>query len=217
MIWPTLCVDNFLDNPDEILELSEKLTYEPIDNAPGTRSQSIHLYDSNFFDWICKKMISLYYPNDIDNIKYYATGTFQKVPANLKYDNWVHADDNYEITSILYLNKHTDSGTSIFHKRKFNYQGIQYSNEKNKYFKDNIETKDIKKFKNLNNDTFEETMHVKGRFNRLMMFDSSHFHASQPYIDKNNRDRLTLIIFFKKIILNDIERSHLPIIKSKRI
>jgi len=217
MIWPTLCVDNFFDNPNDIIELSKKYTYEPINNAPGLRSESVHTLYPSFSEYLCTKILSLYYPNDIENVRFLATSSFQKVPANLKFDNWVHKDDNYEITALIYLNEHTDSGTSIYHRKKLKFDSMQYSKEKNKYFNDNIETKDLKKFRNLNNSTFDETASFKGRYNRLVTFDGSNFHASHPYVDKQNRDRLTLITFFKKVELLDPNRSNYPITTSKRI
>jgi hypothetical protein len=217
MIWPTMCVDNFFDNPNEIIELSKKCTFKPISNAPGTRSEPLHIIDPKFSEYLCTKMLSLYYPNDIENVRFYAISTFQKVPANLKFDNWVHKDDNYEITALIYLNEHTDSGTSLFNRKKLKFDGIQYSAEKNKYFNDNNETKDLKKFRDLNNNSFNETSSFKGIYNRLVMFDGSNFHASHIYNDKQNRDRLTLITFFKKIELLNTDRSNYPIPTSKRI
>ena len=217
MIWPTICVDNFFDNPNEIVELSKQFTYGPIDNAPGTRSESIHTLHTSFSEYLCVKMLSLYYPNDIQNIRFLSTSSFQKVPANLKYDNWVHKDDNYEITALLYLNEHTDSGTSIYHRKKHLFDNMKFSEEKNNYFKNNNETKNLKKYRELNNNKFDETVSFKGKFNRLVMFDGSNFHASHPYYDKQNRDRLTLITFFKKIDIIDGLRLNYPIITSKRI
>ena len=49
MIWPTLCVDNFFDEPNKVIELSKSLDYESSNVYPGKRSIDLHIHHEEFF------------------------------------------------------------------------------------------------------------------------------------------------------------------------
>ena len=66
-----------------------------------------------------------------------------------------------------------------------------------KYQRD-IEIKQIlKKQKEENNSYFNETINVKGVYNRLVTFDGNSFHAAHVSLDK---ERLILILFFNQFL-----------------
>ena len=56
MIWPSLCVDNFLNEPEKIVEFSKTLKYNNDTRGwwPGLRSQPLHLADYEIYNKLCK-------------------------------------------------------------------------------------------------------------------------------------------------------------------
>jgi len=63
-----------------------------------------------------------------------------------------------------------------------------------------------KKYLTENNNQFEETIIVKSKFNRVLMFDAAQFHAAQKFLEENIlEDRLTLIGFFNNIYFPGIK------------
>lgn len=220
MIWPTLCVDNFFNEPDKVVEFANscKFSKEGISNYPGTRTEPLHLIDPGFFEWSCKKILSLLYPNEIlkGNISWRASQHFQKVPNNLKADGWVHRDPN-EFTAIIYLSKYKNCGTSIYTPKNI-YGNIKGTETKHEFFKNGL-NKDIAiKEKNNNNEQFEESISFDSVYNRLILFDGQQYHAAQPFLEKNSlEERLTLITFFEIVNSNDVDILKLPIPQSRRI
>ena len=53
MLFPSfICVDNFFDNPDEVVNLSKKFEYENKTHCPGKRTKELHELDWAFFNWV---------------------------------------------------------------------------------------------------------------------------------------------------------------------
>jgi hypothetical protein len=184
-MWPTICVDDFFNDPDKVVEISKDLKFESRQFYPGTRSVGLHQVDANLFNWLSNKIIALLYPNDWENISWFNSAFFQKVPSGLKNDGWVHQDSSVEFTAIIYLSKNLDIGTSIYNRKNFYKESKAYGD------KGNI------KFHNCN---FKETINIKGIYNRLVLFDGASHHAA--HINNTGEDRLTLICFFEKLTLN---------------
>jgi hypothetical protein len=182
MMWPTLCVDNFFDEPDKIIKLSDKLKYESSNVYPGKRSIKLHEQYPEFFNWVSNKIISVLYPVEWQNISWYNTAYFQKIPSGLKNDGWIHQDPSNEFTAIIYLSKDIEVGTSIYLPNDF------YKKSK---------TKGSIKDRDLHNSKFKETINIKGIYNRLVILDSHSYHAA--HINNSEKERLTLICFFSNI------------------
>jgi hypothetical protein len=198
MLWPFFCIDNFFDNPDEIVEYAKSLPYAPCHN-PGTRTVSLNELDEEFFFWINKKILSVLYPMNYNELAYNATTLFAKVPPNLVHDGWVH-EDSCEFSSIIYLSKQTDCGTSIFSPKKSHLKKYQNQDRKAEYFVDESKTDGLADLKKTNNENFEESIIVKPKYNRLIIFDGKMPHAAQPYMSADTtEDRLTLNSFFNSI------------------
>ena len=53
MIWPNLCVDNFFQEPDKVVEFANSLTFTKpkIANYPGKRSEALYLINNEFFEF----------------------------------------------------------------------------------------------------------------------------------------------------------------------
>ena len=207
MLFPNfVCVDNFFDNPEEVVNFSQKLEYFNETTCPGKRSKILHEVDYDFFNWVNLKICSVFYPNDISNIKFNADTYFQKI-HKLEHDNWVHKDDTYRFTAIIYLNKNNTAGTSIFSAKNFKSSSYNASNIRYDYFKNenkkisNEKIDTIKKAKDKNNERYNKTFSVEGIYNRLIIFDGNTYHASNPM--NQDHERLTLISFINDIDLQD--------------
>ena len=67
MMWPTLIVDNFFDDPKKVINFSKQLTYERDKEHrwPGTRTKPLHEINKEFFRWSTKKIMTLLFPMNI--------------------------------------------------------------------------------------------------------------------------------------------------------
>jgi hypothetical protein len=216
MNWPLVCVDNFFNDPVKVVEFANNLNYSKDGRNPGVRTVNLDKIDYDFFHWVNIKILSVMFPNEIQNIKYVSHISFAKVPPNLVYDGWVHTDQA-EFTAIVYLSNYKNCGTKIYntikphpvlkhHESKLNY----FNNPEN--IPDNLEN-----LKYENNCNFEESIIIKSRYNRLLIFDSHQYHSPEVYISDDDKERLTLIGFFQKIESNFNQQLKFPISEMRRI
>ena len=101
-------------------------------------------------------------------------------------------------TAIIYLSKHEDVGTTIVDPKYLNSRIINV-NEKNKY---NLgeKVKNINYKVAENNKQFKDSIIVKSKYNRILIFDSSQYHYVPNYISKDTtEDRLTMVCFFDNV------------------
>ena len=130
---------------------------------------------------------------------------FQSKISN-KYINsgWIHKDIECEFTCIVYLSSHKNCGTSIFDSKKICSEIL--NNEKKKYTYTKNLFEEEEKYLKENNDQFEETISIKSKFNRCIMFDGANFHAAQKFYENDvQEERLTLIGFFNDIYFPGIK------------
>lgn len=200
MLWPSICVDDFFINPEEVVKFANSLEYakDPDGRWPGERSQLLHLVDQNFFNYVGKKFLSVLYPISYRHITYQMRLCFQRISPKYKSIGWVHHDDEQEVTAICYLSKHKNCGTSIY-----NYKGvypvIKNLEKKEKQYK-TLSVKNEDLLVKENNENYEETISFKSKFNRVIMFDSMQHHAAHQFLEEGvQEDRLTLIGFFSQI------------------
>ena len=220
MLFPSLVVDNFFEEPKKIIDFSKKLSFKYDGVSPGIRSQLIHEIDYTFYNWINNKILSLLYPNDINSITYTANAQFQKISPNLKYVNWIHADTSAQITAILYLSKDSDVGTSLFKNKSFKdslNQKIKYTYFENPNIKDEKYLSQLENEYKKNKSNFEETLKVNGIYNRLFLFDSWNYHGAHKFVSlKKDSERLTYIVFFNDIY-SKIKQLQYPIPTMRRM
>jgi len=195
MLFPITVVDNFFEDPDYIVKYANSLKYQDLDILPGSRTDALHNIDQELFNWITGKCLKLHYPQE--EVSYQAEARFQKIPVNLKHDGWIHHDVPSELTCVIYLSKNTDTGLS-FYKRKSPMRILDKQELKYHYFgnpnRNKKEMTEIEKAKKFNNDFFEETINVKGLYNRCVLFDSSLYHAAHVFTgDKEEEDRLIFV------------------------
>ena len=201
MFWPTICIDNFFNDPEKIVNFSKILPFKKSLNGkwPGERTDNIFDIDKNFFRFFSLKILSVLYPYNYQDFNITLNLCFQKISKEHRVKGWVHSDSyESEITIIVYLSKHKECGTSIFDSKMISSNSINQEKKQEmfleKKFEDNI------KYLEENNKQFEETLSIKSKYNRLLIFDSSQFHAAQNFFESNNNeDRLTLIGFVNNI------------------
>ena len=123
MFFPVTIVDDFLKNPDELVSFAKTIKMNKSNDVPGYRSDKLSEINYEMYTYVAKKMLSILYPQEVNtvynNIEYHADAYFQSTKTNEVKDGWIHADENY-LTTILYLSKDYDYGTS-FYKKKTDY------------------------------------------------------------------------------------------------
>jgi hypothetical protein len=208
MIWPFLCVDNFFYDLHGIKAWAEKLEYHK-EIYPGLRTQSLHLTEPNFFEWVNYKILALLYPMEESSLIWNASTAFSLVPPGIEHDGWVHTDTPAEISAIIYLTDQANCGTQIF-TPKVVAPRLVHHDKKIEYLKGNT-VEDIQELKKSNNEQFDVSVTVKSCWNRLIMFDSGQYHATEPYMNNTTESRLTLVSFFNKIQHKDRAlKLHIP-------
>ena len=219
MYFPTLCLDNFFNDPREIHKKIENISLERTDNIPGYRSPALHEIDRDLFQYINTKMLAALYPMHMNHLKFQADTRVQMSGPN-PYDGWVHRDDEDGciLTGIVYLSDST-AGTSIYLKKDSTvHDDIWDDRGKHEYF-ENYENyteeqlKEVEKGKQEINENFEESIIIKGKYNRLVLFDARAQHAAQ--IHTENTNRLIIISFFRQIEITNMNIQHaIPVCRS---
>lgn len=192
-MWPTVCIDNFFDNPDEVVKSAEKKQFPIIGNYPGIRTHLFSKTDPDLHQSLNEKIISIYYPTEYKKLGFESLTGFHKVPSGLKHDGWVHKDEA-QLSYIIYLSKDLDIGTSMYKPIKEGTVPI-HDNKKHEYFKN--KKLNVAKYKKENNNQFVETASFKGIYNRLIVFDSKQYHAA--HVNNSGKDRLTILGFVLKL------------------
>jgi hypothetical protein len=216
-LWPTICVDNFFDEPEKVKEFSTTLKFKKnnLGRWPGERTDLLHEINKEFVDFTTKKIMSIIYPMNYRDMRWEAQQIFQKINGNIyKNKGWVHTDIPIELTAIIYLSSHLNCGTSLFKPKDF-FNNCINTDFKEKIYREGDKNNNENKYLNENNDKFEKILTIDSKFNRLIIFDSSNFHAAEKFNEDNiNEDRLTLVTFFTNISGNC---NKYPITEMRRI
>ena len=210
--YNTLCVDNFFNNTDLILDFVDTLKFKKSDDGrwPGERTEFLHDIDKELSQLIVCKILNNVYDLSATKISWQDSQLqFQKIKPYSKkeysYKNkgWIHQDgDDYDLAGLIYLTKGADlnSGTSLF-KIKDSKKSIddldsyERQNLKNKlYSGKTINEKDYKVKMKKHEDNFDETVTFKNVFNRMIMYHGQTYHRANNFSDK---ERLTLVFFIK--------------------
>ena len=121
---PTIVVDNFFKNINEIIKLSKKFKYFPPkkeEHWVGLRTESLHINNYKLFNFIILKILNFYFPTK--NITYKNSFIyFHKLMPGCKKSNGethYHTDSNVKLAGIIYLTcGDRKSGTTLFNKQK---------------------------------------------------------------------------------------------------
>ena len=212
ILFPTLVVDDFLPDPDQLVEYAKTIEYktDPEHRWPGRRSQYLHTINQELFEYIGVKILNCFNLNH--NFTWSALACFQIVEP--KYvEGWVHTDVGV-LTSIIYLNKknHPKSGTSLYKPKFISHCAINVDDKLDSFRKFGEDPNykltdyDLSKIRE-NNGLFEKTLEVKNIYNRLVSFEAGIPHSADDF--NTGEPRLTLVYFFREI---NIEKNLYPLI-----
>ena len=204
-LFPTLVVDDFLEDPDYVLCLATNAEYNDPGhtNYPGVASKKkIHELDQELFDTILQKIFGYYW--DLNNsVKFRVDMEFQKIEKNGI--GIIHLDTTHGALAagVIYLNQDIDrdTGTSFYKLTDPDYKIKQHE------FLDPIaryhageHVDGLDNICEMHYNMFEETMRVQNQYNRLVTYDSNVWHTATSYGDQT---RYTLRFF-----INELESTH---------
>ena len=202
MTYPVTIVDDFFDDPDEIVKLAEELKWYPPEtgNWPGLRTKQLHLENDRLFTYFGEKIHHLFH----DSIPAYweLQAHFQKIEpfADDQWDKrnqgWVHQDIDTWFGGIVYLSKNPcpNSGTSVFTpKHGFSHQRPEEIAQKEKLYKKGVV--DIDEYNEAwdsMREQYTETVTVENIYNRFVLFSGKTHHGVKTF---GTKPRLTLNFF----------------------
>ena len=207
-LFPTLVVDDFLDNPDYVLNLAKNAEYNEPDrtNHPGVASKlKIHEIDEKLFQTILNKILGYYWDLNYP-VNYCVDMEFQRIKSNdegILNKGIIHVDSELAIAAgVVYLNHDApkDTGTSFYRLKDDDYEIKQKEllDPIAKYHAGEC-VDDIEKICQEHFDKFEETMRVQNQFNRLVFYSGDEWHTATTY---DNQTRYTLRFFISELISN---------------
>ncbi|NBP55103.1 hypothetical protein EBU71_00935 [bacterium] len=210
LLFPTTVVENFYSEPDKIREYALSLEYlKGNGNWPGLRTKQLDLVNQNFFWFTARKFLSVYY-DKLNSNDWQLLTFFQKIyPISADKNHftnrgWIHKD-YCALAGILYLtpNPDPDSGTSIFEinnesdMSNYTHNTQDYLESKKKLYRDSILDDDYQSKIENHRKQFTETLEIKNKYNRLVLFDGHCWHGVNT-INCNNLPRLTQVFFVEK-------------------
>ena len=210
--FPSICVDNFFENPDSIVRYAEKLKKHPNKDGRwhGKRSELLWKIDDELNHAMILKIMSCFYDLTYQNVSWEISDLYfhEHPPLSKDYQNkgWIHADNipsrPIEVAGVIYLTKgiNPNTGTSLFNikenevaeeKQLFDreyakhqmYKKDEIVNEA--YYKTEIEKNEAR---------FTETVTFANIYNRMILYDTNVYHRANSYYDKT-KTRLTLVFF----------------------
>ena len=219
MHFPIVCVDNFYSNPDEVREFALSQTFgEQTGNFPGERTTELHLINEDFFASFCKRLFSLFYQFQAEEVKWIVESYFQKVypydkdKNSLMNEGWIHLDSNDSIAAgVIYLNPNSnpDAGTSFFHDINSDCEW-DWNLRNNLYGGDQVDREQYLREKQKNTNAYKKTLEIKNIYNRLSFYGTQHPHRETNFCASDTEPRLTQIFFVKELysLSTPIERKN---------
>ena len=182
MLTQLTIVDNFFDNPEEIIDIALKQNYYTYDCHPlgaksgvfeGYRSDQLSVIEPELFKQVNQKFFEKTIKNTLTpNVAWACdcqfTSYFHYLTENSIYnDSWKHKDHEVILAGVIYLNENPapNSGTSLW-----NSQGKHT---------------------------------IPNEFNKLVLYNASDVHSANGGFGKDLSDaRLTITFFVTEIHLN---------------
>lgn len=196
-----VCKNDFFNNPDKVLELANKQTYDKSERYPGKRT--INLLESTdpetkeFAMFFAKKIAREVFPGMhrfVIHISFHINEVYDDEFAN---EGWIHSDD-VTLAGLVYLNPTEtsfNSGTSIFLKRgEQDFATTDFPSRK-EFNTTSTVTEQYKDDLRNNHTNFEETIRVGNVYNRLIAYDSNLWHRPNNFKTSVNEPRTTLLFF----------------------
>jgi hypothetical protein len=223
--FPTICVDNFYDDPDNIVQTAKNFgeyTPAPKDKNytfPGIRSCHIGEKDKKLFDVFTKKFFSNFYNFEKENVMWEVESYFQIIYPNQNInlnEGWIHTENDHVVSGIIYLNDISDfdAGTSLFEKKNEIKQSIYNPKDvlemKKRFFSgeitDESELEKYVKMRNEHNSQYNQVLKFGSKYNRLIAFDSKTPHKANSF-SVFREPRLTQTFFVFKITSDNFPKT----------
>jgi hypothetical protein len=212
LFFPTIIVDGFFQEPDQVRELALSLTFhkDTENKWPGQRTTLLHEVAPVLFNLTMRKITGLI-SDTTTNYNYTSQMMFQTVDKSYE-RGWVHNDGDISLlTAIVYLTPGitSGSGTSLYVKNNtVQYNDLTFNKEKEESF---FTQQSNTNFRDKHNSQYTEVVNIKGLYNRLFLFESANYHAAQEFFgDSQDQSRLTLVSF----IHLETSIAQVPIIRS---
>ena len=176
-LFPTLVVDDFLDNPDYVYNLAKDAEYRDPGrtNHPGVASKlKIYQIDKKLSDTIISKILGYYW--DLNRpVNYEIDMEFQRIESKDKgilNKGIIHVDSFGSICAgLIYLNRDAprDTGTSFYKLKDDSYKiSPRTLLEPIAKYHAGEDVDGIEKICQNHHDKFEETMRIQNQYNRLV-------------------------------------------------
>jgi len=232
MYLPNVCVDNFFNEPDRIVEYAmAQEFYSPANKSieafqqniptgywPGKRTKPLHVINESLTQALTHKLGMLFFGSGREiTVESY----FQLIdPIQHKdiKEGWIHVDDKVMYAGVVYLSKNINlnCGTSLYRQKTLGVDAARkYIEPRDLHYSPNFRPDDIDYIKHElqnNNSQFEETVRFNAIYNRMIGYSSSYHHGVRDYHGDGNESRLTLVFF-----IHAIKSDWFPIPQSKLI
>lgn len=206
---PVTILDNFLNDPYGIRDFGLSLEYSQAErgNYPGKRTECLSTIHPEYYKYINRTILSLFFPSEPPPT--FNAQTQFHLTQNLEKSGWIHQDPNVQITALIYLSNNdpgVNRGTSLYNLKPGIIHPYNSQEEKELYFEmpqhyltGKITDKVYKARTQWEEKTFNKTLDIKDKFNRLIAFDPSIFHSNNVANTPELNERLTLISFISGI------------------
>ena len=216
MYFPITIIDDFYENFNEIKDYVLNLDYKDkkFPSMAGKTSEPLVELNKGLFDKVARKILVLHYGR-ISNLHFDCDSFFDKIEGyGEEYDKkgWVHTDDDNMLTGLLYIQGDYNEGTSFYKPNilgSCDYSNLEYKHllYRNQKIEPDLYNEKLKE----HNSRFDEVLKVNLVPNRLVLFDSSIYHAADGFGSKEN-PRILQTIFFRLI-----ENTYFPIPEINRV
>ena len=200
--FPITIVDDFFENPDEIVEWAKSLDFDNVSPIyPGKRTKNLLDIDPTFCNLIFHKMAMIWGINTIPN---YLNSQFffQRIKGGYDICD-IHRDTQY-MSMIVYLSESKENSGTSFYKRKTIYHNV-LDEEKERLNNNIIHKGDENSYVEMENlcikqkEDFEKTLDVNNVYNRMVLWDNDWHSANKYASTEDDEDRLSLIMFFEDV------------------
>lgn len=214
--FPVTVIDNFFDNPGEVLRIANELTFSRGEGRwPGSRTGNLAELYPVLHSHICTKVFSPWYKNLQQENKFSCrvSSYFQKTqmydpnPLSITNSGWPHKDEFAIGAGVIYLTPGAspNSGTSMFSSKRqiseFEEEYYSCHKLKNLFYSDpsQVDREEYIEKKRKLCENFELTVEIKNVFNRCIVYSGNQIHAESGFQGSKTEQRLTLIFFIESL------------------
>lgn len=196
--------NNYLSNPEVVIELSKMQTYNRATYYPGKRTDNLLASQDpatkEFANWFTSNLSFNVFPG-ISLYDTYLCFHINEPTAHTEYNvGWIHNDPG-TLAGLVYLTpneSNLDTGTSIFNLTGSTAELPGDCAARSEFHFTDVLTPDYVTGFTSNKNQFTETIRVGNQYNRLVAYDSQMFHRPNSYITATGQPRLSLLFFISK-------------------